>query len=123
MLGFFLRGSKVQELRELREKKEKERKEEEERRRNEAEALPNHDRDHSLHRSLVLCSSCNSRLVLFLRVECNLCTLRGPLCYYMHIHLLHLSSVISFLFVKFNPIAVKKNVVLERLKANKQKPK
>ena len=25
--------------------------------------LPNHDRDHSLHRSLVLCPSCNSQLV------------------------------------------------------------
>jgi len=106
----------------LREKKEKKRK-----KKNEAEALQNLDCDHSLHCSLVLCSSCNSRLVLFLRVECNLCTLRGPLCYYVHIHLLHLSSVISFLFVKFNLnrslVPLKKIVVLKRLKANKQKPK
>jgi len=25
-----------------------------------------------------------------------------PLCYYVHIHIFHLSSVISFFFVKFN---------------------
>ena len=38
-------------------------KEEEERRGNEAEALPNRDRDHSLRCFLVLCSSCDPRLV------------------------------------------------------------
>ena len=40
-------------------------KEEEESRENEVEALPNRDRDHSLRHFLVLCSSCNHRLVLF----------------------------------------------------------
>jgi len=50
----------------------------------------------------VRCSSCDHRLVLFLRFEYDLCTLRGPLCYYVHIHLLHLSSTISFFVVKFN---------------------
>ena len=61
--------------------KEKKKKKEEEM---EAKALPNRDCDHSLHCLFVLCSSCNSQLVLFLRVECKLCTLRGPLCYYEH---------------------------------------
>ena len=51
--------------------------EEEERRGSEPEALPNRDHDHSLRRFLVLCSSCDRRLVLFLRIECDLCTLRG----------------------------------------------
>ena len=89
-------GSEVERI----EKREKE--EKEERRGNEAEALPNRNRDHSLHRFLVLCSSCDRRLVLFLKIECDLCTLRGPPCYYVHIHLLLLSSTISFFFVKFN---------------------
>jgi len=52
--------------------------EEEERRGNEADALSNRDCDHSLRRFLVLCSSCDHRLVLFLRIECDLCTFRGP---------------------------------------------
>jgi len=51
---------------------------------------------------LVLCSLCDRRLVLFLRIECDLCTLRGPPYYYVHINHLHLSSAISFFFVKFN---------------------
>jgi len=80
----------------------REKEEEEERRGNEAETLPNRDRDHSLLCFLVLCFSCDRRLVLFLRIECDLCILRGPPCYYLHIHLLHLSSTISFFFVKFN---------------------
>ena len=74
----------------------------EEERRNEAKALPNRDSDHSLHHFLVLCSSCDSRIVLFLRIEYDLCTLRGPLFYYVHILLLHLSLIISFFFVNFN---------------------
>lgn len=77
-------------------------KEEGKRRGSEAEALPNCDRDHSLHLFLVPCSSCDRRLILFLGIECDLCTLSGPPCYYVHIHLFHLSSVISFFFVKFN---------------------
>ena len=36
--------------------------------------LPNRDR----RRFLVYCSSCDRRLVLFLKIECDLCTLRGP---------------------------------------------
>ena len=64
-------------------------KEEEESRENEVEALPNRDRDHSLRHFLVLCSSCDHRLVLFLRIECDLRTLKGPPCYYVHIHLSH----------------------------------
>jgi len=63
-------------------------KEEEERRGNEVEALPNRHRDHSLHRFLVLCSSCNSQLVLLFfssRFECDLCTFSGPpLLLYAH---------------------------------------
>ena len=43
---------------------------------------------------LVWCSSCNHRLIFFLRFEYDLCTLRGPPCYYVHIHILHLSSAI-----------------------------
>ena len=81
---------------------ERTKKEEEERRGNEAEALSNYDRDHSLRHFLVMCSSCDRRLVLFLGIECDLCTLSSPPCYYVHIHLLHLSSAISFFFVKFN---------------------
>ena len=42
--------------------------EEEERRGSEPEALPNRDHDHSLRRFLVLCSSCDRRLVLYLRL-------------------------------------------------------
>ena len=81
---------------------ERTKKEKEERKGNEVEALPNHDCNHSLRCFLVLCSSFDRRLVLFLRIECDLCTLRGPPCYYVHIHLLHLSLEISFFFVKFN---------------------
>ena len=51
---------------------------------------------------LFLCSSCGSWLVLLLTIEHDLCTLRGPPCYYEHIHLLHRSSIIFFFFVKFN---------------------
>jgi len=43
----------------------------------------------SLTSFLVLCSSSDHRLVFFLRIECDLCTLRGHPYYYMHIHLLH----------------------------------
>ena len=77
-------------------------KKEEEKRGNKAEALPNRDLDHSLRRFLILCSLCDHRLVLFLGIEFDLCTRRGPPCYYVHIHLLHLSSAILFFFIKFN---------------------
>ena len=77
-------------------------KKEEERRANEAKTQPNRNRNHSLRHFLVLCSSCDRRLILFLKFECDLCTLRGLPCYYVHIHLPHLSSAISFFFVKFN---------------------
>ena len=52
---------------------------------------------------LVWCSSCDHRLVLFfLRLNVIYVPLGVPPCYYVHIHLLHLSSTISFSFVKFN---------------------
>ena len=94
--GYFkgLQGSKVDGIVRI--------KKEEEKRGNKVEALPNRNRDHSLRRFLILCSLCDHRLVLFLGIEFDLCTLRGPPCYYVHIHLLHLSSTISSVFVKFN---------------------
>ena len=48
----------LKELRELREETKK--------KKNEAEALPNRDSDHPLHCFLVLCSSCDHRLVFIL---------------------------------------------------------
>ena len=70
---------------------ERTKKEEEERRGNEAEALSNYDRDHSLRHFLVMCSSCDRRLVLFFIFKCDLCNLRGTPCYYVQINLPHLS--------------------------------
>ena len=81
---------------------ERTKKKEEERRGNKAEALLNRNCDQSIHRSLFGVLRATVGYFLFLRCECDLCTLRGPLCYYVHIHLLHLSSTISFFFVKFN---------------------
>ena len=52
---------------EKRVKEERKKEEEEERRGTEAEVLPNHDRDHSLRRFLVLCSSYDRQLVFFFK--------------------------------------------------------
>jgi len=93
MLKRLRRGSKGQKLMELREERKKRK-----RGRGATESRPRSFLT-SFH---VLRSSCDRRLVLFLRFECDLCTLRGPPYYYVHIHLLHLSLVISFFFVKFN---------------------
>jgi len=66
-------------VRELREERKKKKKEEEERRGNEAEALPNRDRDDSLCRFLVLSSLCDRWLVLYLDFDVIYAPLRAPL--------------------------------------------
>ena len=91
-----LNGSKVQKLRELREERKKKKEEETKLRRYQIAT--------GIISYIVPCPVFFVQLLvsLFLRFECDLCTLRGPPCYYVLIHLLHLSSVISFFFVKFN---------------------
>ena len=72
-----LEGSALRRFDRIKRKEEEREEEKEERRGNEVEAPLNHVRDQSLHRFL-LCVLRQSVSFVFLRFECDLCTLRGP---------------------------------------------